>query len=63
MCCFQGLRLTLDIEYDQYLGLFSHKSGARITVHPHDVTSFPQDYGVNAAPGMETEIGVSLVDM
>ena len=58
-----GLRLTLDIEYDQYLGLFSHKAGARLAIHPSNVTAFPEDFGVSAAPGQETEIGISLVNV
>ena len=58
---FTGLRLTLNIEYDQYIGMFSHKVGARIAVHPNNITAFPEDFGVNAGPGQNTEIGVNMV--
>ena len=58
-----GLRVTFDIEFDQYLGLFSHRAGVRLSVHPHDITAFPQDFGISAAPGEETEVGVSLVSI
>ena len=60
ICFLAGLRLTLDIDYDEYLGLFSHMVGTRITIHPHNVTAFPEDYGVSAAPGKETGIGIRL---
>ena len=56
-----GLRLTLNIEQAEYLGLFSHKAGVRVTVHPFNVTPFPEDLGLNAMPGSETEIGVTVV--
>ena len=61
MHCISGLRLSLNIEYDQYLGLFSHSAGARVAVHPPNVNPFPEDYGVSAPPGKETEIGVTTV--
>jgi Amiloride-sensitive sodium channel len=57
-----GLRLTLNIEHDDYLGLFSHKAGVRVTIHPFNVTPFPEDLGLNAMPGCETEIGVTVVN-
>jgi Amiloride-sensitive sodium channel len=61
VCLCAGLRLTLNIEHDDYLGLFSHKAGVRVTIHPFDVTPFPEDFGLNAMPGCETEIGVAVV--
>ena len=53
--------MTLNIEYEEYLGLFAHKAGVRIAVHDHDYAPFPEDFGISAAPGMETQIGVERV--
>ena len=41
--------------------MFSHKVGARIAVHHNNITAFPEDFGLNAGPGENTEIGISLV--
>ena len=41
--------------------MFSHETGARVVVHPHNMTGFPEDDGVSASVGMSTEIGISLV--
>ncbi len=56
-----GLRLTLYVGKDDYIGMFSPDVGARIAVHPADETPFPEDRGVSAAPGMITSIGTRLV--
>ena len=46
---------------DEYIGMFSPKVGARITVHSYDETPFPEDKGVDASPGRETAIGIRRV--
>lgn len=61
-CCIStGLRLSLNIQYDEYVGLFAQDVGVRVSVHPFNVTPFPESDGINAAPGAMTEIGVTLV--
>ena len=61
ICNITGLRLTLYVGKDDYIGMFSQDVGARIAVHPADETPFPEDRGVSAAPGMITSIGTRLV--
>ncbi|CAH1789854.1 unnamed protein product [Owenia fusiformis] len=53
-----GLKLTLNIERQEYIGLFAHGSGVRVAVHPRNATPFPEDYGISAPTGWETAIGV-----
>ncbi len=58
---FEGLRLTLNIQRDEYIGMFSPQIGARVAIHSHDITAFPEDQGVDTGPGRETAIGVRRV--
>ncbi|CAH1780635.1 unnamed protein product [Owenia fusiformis] len=55
-----GLRLTLNAQADEYIGLLSHTVGARVTVHSHNVMPFPEDQGVSASVGRKTGIGVQM---
>ena len=57
----QGLRITVNIDEQNYVGMFSHRVGAMVAIHPSDVTAFPQDTGISAAPGVDTTIGVRRV--
>ncbi|XP_019631135.1 PREDICTED: uncharacterized protein LOC109475034 [Branchiostoma belcheri] len=57
-----GLKLTLNLETAEYLGLFGNKAGARVSIHPVNSTPFPDTDGVDIPPGMATSISVrSLV--
>ena len=56
-----GLRLTLFLAVEEYIGMFSQNVGARIAVHPADETPFPEDRGVSAPPGQMTSVGIKLV--
>ncbi|XP_035696828.1 uncharacterized protein LOC118430223 [Branchiostoma floridae] len=57
-----GLKLTLNLETAEYLGLFGNKAGARVSIHPVNSTPFPETDGVDVPPGMATSISVrSLV--
>ena len=53
--------MTMFLDIDEYLGMFSTTVGVRVAVHPADETPFPQDKGVSAPPGQMTNIGVKLV--
>ncbi|XP_072013768.1 acid-sensing ion channel 5-like isoform X2 [Amphiura filiformis] len=53
-----GLHLTLFIEQPEYVGIFSHESGVRVSIHSADVQPSPQDIGITATTGMATSIGV-----
>ena len=57
------MRLTLNIERDEYIGMFSPSVGARITVHPREEKPFPEDKGFNVAPGFETNVAVAMVSL
>ena len=56
-----GLRLTLNIHRDEYIGMFSHSVGAKVSIHPPTVEPFPEDDGIAAAPGLQTSIGTKMV--
>ena len=53
----------MNIQYAEYIGLFAQDVGVRVSVHPYNVTPFPENDGVNAPPAMMTQIGVKLVTM
>ena len=59
--CFVGLRLTLNVESEEYIGMFSPSVGARITIHPRKEKPFPDYNGFNVAPGFETNVAVKRV--
>ncbi len=59
--CFEGLRLTLNVESEEYIGMFSPSVGARITIHPRKEKPFPDYKGFNVAPGFETNVALAMV--
>ncbi len=58
---FVGLRLTLNVESHEYIGMFSPSVGARITVLPSEEKPFPDYKGFNVAPGFETNVALAMV--
>lgn len=46
-----GLRLTLNVHADDYIGMVAQSVGARIVVHNIDQFPQPESNGVYAAPG------------
>ena len=56
-----GLRLTLDVELSQYLGMFTPEVGVRVSVHDPNVYPFPESNGFSAALGTSTSLGISTV--
>ncbi|XP_070542969.1 amiloride-sensitive sodium channel subunit gamma-like [Ptychodera flava] len=55
-----GLRLTLFIEQDEYLDDITENAGAVVLVHSPDIVPFPEEQGLELAPGFSTSIGVRL---
>ncbi|XP_035674112.1 degenerin mec-10-like [Branchiostoma floridae] len=56
-----GLKLTLNAESAEYLGLFGQRVGARVTLHPVNSTAFPDTEGIDAPPGTASSISVRQV--
>ena len=43
--------------------MFAHSVGARVVVHPHNVTGFPGDDGISVRTGASTQIGIETVNI
>ena len=56
-----GLQLTLFTEQEEYISIYGHGSGARVSILPHGVLSFPVDEGINVKPGTITSIALKEV--
>jgi len=56
-----GLRLTLFVSQDDFIGMLAPEAGVRITVHSPWNHPFPNDKGVSAGTGLKTLIGTRLV--
>ncbi|CAH1782263.1 unnamed protein product [Owenia fusiformis] len=48
-----GLRLTLNVEPDEYTGLLSPTYGVRVSVHDNSVVSYPESDGLTVSVGNE----------
>ncbi|XP_077986248.1 epithelial sodium channel subunit gamma-like [Glandiceps talaboti] len=55
-----GLKLTLFLEQNEYIGLFGQQSGVRVVIHHPTVKPFPEDEGVYVNPGAVTSISIKL---
>ncbi|XP_078580927.1 uncharacterized protein LOC144864593 [Branchiostoma floridae x Branchiostoma japonicum] len=53
-----GLKLTLSIESDEYVGLFGQDPGAKVTIHSVGSTPFPEGNALNTKPGESTFVGL-----
>ncbi|CAH1241014.1 EDIL3 [Branchiostoma lanceolatum] len=53
-----GLKLTLSIETDEYVGLFGQDPGAKVTIHSVGSTPFPEGNAINAKPGESSFVGL-----
>ncbi|KAI8492335.1 hypothetical protein Bbelb_297880 [Branchiostoma belcheri] len=53
-----GLKLTLSIESNEYVGLFGQDIGAKVTIHSVGSTPFPEGNAINAKPGESTFVGL-----
>ena len=56
-----GLRVTFNIEQDEYVGELTSKAGVRVTVHPRDSMPFPENNGIDIGPGEATAVGIRKV--
>ncbi len=57
-----GLRLTLNVHADDYVGMVAQSVGARIVVHNIDQFPVPEANGVYAAPGEVTTLILNRQD-
>ncbi|ELT93943.1 hypothetical protein CAPTEDRAFT_185240 [Capitella teleta] len=62
-CVILGFRLTFNIEQDEYVGDLTSKAGVRVMVHPKTTMPFPENNGVDVAPGVATAIGIRKVNI
>ncbi|XP_077868793.1 uncharacterized protein LOC144359476 [Saccoglossus kowalevskii] len=53
-----GLQLTLFTEQEEYLSIYGQDSGARVSILPRDIFSFPVDEGITVKPGTITSIAI-----
>ncbi|CAG0920530.1 unnamed protein product [Notodromas monacha] len=53
-----GLKLILNVESEEYLSSFTPDVGVRVVVHSNNQIPFPEDSGIDIAPGYTTAIGV-----
>ncbi|XP_066267851.1 uncharacterized protein [Branchiostoma lanceolatum] len=53
-----GLKLTLSIEANEYVGLFGQDPGAKVTIHSVGSTPFPEGNALNTEPGKSTFVGL-----
>lgn len=56
-----GLRLTLNTNISQYLGLLAQDSGVRIAFHQPGTFAFPEMTGMSAPPGFLTTVALSMM--
>ncbi|XP_019629867.1 PREDICTED: uncharacterized protein LOC109474096 [Branchiostoma belcheri] len=53
-----GLKLTLSIESNEYVGLFGQDIGAKVTIHSVGSTPFPEGNAINTKPGESTFVSL-----
>ena len=58
---FEGLRMTLFLEQNEYMGLFGQDAGASVSINPPDVSPLPDDESITIRPGVVTSIGIRFV--
>eukprot|EP00057_Strongylocentrotus_purpuratus_P023580 XP_011678054.1 PREDICTED: amiloride-sensitive sodium channel subunit gamma-2 isoform X4 [Strongylocentrotus purpuratus] len=56
-----GLSLELYIQQSEYISDLQPSAGLRLLVHDQNEMPFPEDRGINLAPGAHTSVGLSLV--
>ena len=59
--CYPGvqhaLQLTLFLDTGNYLGLLSHRVGARLSIQSPKQLPMPDELGITLTPGIHTSIG------
>ncbi|KAL3891467.1 hypothetical protein ACJMK2_003729 [Sinanodonta woodiana] len=53
-----GLVLELNIEQEEYISALSPEAGVRVVIHKRGTYPFPEDEGINIAPGFMTSLGL-----
>ncbi|XP_045176367.2 degenerin mec-4-like [Mercenaria mercenaria] len=56
-----GIKMTLNLEIDEYVSNFSTGYGIRLVLHEPGTYPLPTDEGLTLGPGTETNIGLKLV--
>ncbi|XP_066955766.1 uncharacterized protein [Macrobrachium rosenbergii] len=55
-----GLRLTLNLDAENYVSLLSPDMGVRVVVHTPSITPIPEEEGFSSPPGFLTSIGIQM---
>ena len=58
-----GLKLTLFLEAEEYIGVLSHMPGGRLSLTSEDTFATPEDQGVIFAPGQLTSIATRYTEI
>ncbi|OWF52765.1 Degenerin-like protein asic-2 [Mizuhopecten yessoensis] len=58
-----GLALELYLEQDEYIGSLSPDAGIKLTIHNQTSMPFPEENGINLAPGFKTGISLKLTEI
>ncbi|XP_075261218.1 uncharacterized protein LOC142352946 [Convolutriloba macropyga] len=58
-----GLKLTLFLETDEYVGVLSHAPGGRLSLSSSSVFATPEDQGITFAPGEVTSIATRFTQI
>ena len=53
--------MTFNIEQDEYVADLSEKAGVRVLIHSIGEMPFPEDKGIDIAPGRLTSVGIRKV--
>ncbi|XP_060588552.1 degenerin unc-8-like [Ruditapes philippinarum] len=56
-----GIKMTLNLEIDEYVSNFSTGYGVRLLLHEPGTYPLPTDEGITLGPGTETNIGLKMV--
>ena len=56
-----GLKLSFNIEQDEYVPDLSESAGIRVLIHDRGEMPFPEDKGVDISPGRLTSVGIRKV--
>ncbi|XP_041464722.1 degenerin deg-1-like isoform X3 [Lytechinus variegatus] len=56
-----GLSLELYIQQSEYISSLQPSAGLRLLVHDQNEMPFPEDQGINLAPGAHASVGLSMV--
>ena len=60
-CLFStGLHFMLNVEQKEYFGEFTKNAGIKVYI---GMMSFPNEEGINVAPGLSTFIGLTQVQL